>query len=812
MRKFFNGHNLRIVLFLLGLFFTLNLTEARGANVYGTTSSNQLIRFETGSPNDITIVGTITGLQSGETILGIDFRPRTGQLYALSSGSRIYTINKTTAAATFIGALRTPLSGTSFGFDFNPTLIDRIRIVSDADQNLSVDPNTAATVVDTPLAFAADDVNVGRNPSAVGAAYDNNFYGASASRTLYDIDSNLDILVTQNPDSSGTLRTVGKLGVDTTNVVGFDITSATGTAYALLTVAGFQALYTIDLTTGDASLVGLLSITGVTAMAVEIGTAPADFIVFGVTTNNNLVRFVSNQPNQILATTPITGLQAGENVLGIDFRPATGQLYALGSNSRLYTINPVTGAATFVAALSVPLSGTNFGFDFNPAADRIRIVSNTDQNLRVNPVDGSTIVDTPLAYAGTDPNVGRNPNVVGAAYTNNFAGTTSTTLYDIDSNLDILVRQFPPNAGALSTVGRLGVNTTAEVGFDIAPNNVALAALQISGTTRSTLYAIDLTTGSAAVIAPIGSNTVIRGIAIATTALQTGAPIGGGLSAVLDFDGDGKTDFVVFRPSDETWHIAASEFVLVTFFGLASDVLTPGDYDGDGEWDFGVWRPSTGTFFIRTTGFGSFFQAFQFGQPGDEPVARDYDGDGRTDFAVVRRQNGVMTWFILNSSTNTLRVEQFGLATDRVAPGDYDGDGRFDLAVYRGAAGQQGSFFVQRSTLGFVAVQWGLGGDLVVPGDYDGDGKTDYAVVREQNGLKVWYVLRSSDNTLFTVQYGTSQHLTAQGDYDGDGRTDVAVFDRSTATFFVLQSSTLTTQIAQWGQSGDYPVANYDTH
>ena len=811
MRKSFNGHNLRIVLFLLGLFFTLNLTEARAANVYGTTGSNQLIRFDTGSPTDITIVGTITGLQSGETILGLDFRPRTGQLYALSSGSRIYTINRTNAAANFIGALTTPLSGTSFGFDFS-ALADRIRIVSDADQNLSVNPNNASTTVETPLTFAADDINSGRNPSAVGAAYNNNFL-ALVPRTLYDIDSNLDILVTQDPDTAGTLRTVGKLGVDTTNVVGFDITSSTETAYALLTVAGFETFYTINLSTGDANLVGILGITGVTAMAVEIGTASANFVVFGITTDNNLVQFISNQPNFVHRTAPITGLQAGENVLAIDFRPATGQLYALGSNSRLYTINPTTGAAAFVAALSVPLSGTNFGFDFNPTSDRIRIVSNTDQNLRVNPADGSTIVDTPLAYAGTDPNVGRNPNIVGAAYTNNFAGATSTTLYDIDSNLDILVTQFPPNAGALSTVGRLGVNTTGEVGFDIAPNNTALAALQISGTTRSTLYSIDLTTGSAAVIGPIGSGAVIRGIAIATTARQVGAPVRGALSAVLDYSGDGTTDFVVFHPPDVSWSILHSPngpaFGII--FGLETDIFTPGDYDGDGSWDFSVWRPQTGFFFVRNS-FGGDFQSFQFGLPGDEPVARDYDGDGRTDFAVVRRQNGVMTWFIRNSSTGTLRVEQFGLATDRVAPGDYDGDLRFDLAVYRGAAGQMGTFYVRRSTLGFTSVQWGLGSDLVVPGDYDGDGRTDYAVVREQDGLKVWYILRSSDNTLFTVQYGTSQHLTAQGDYDGDGKTDVAVYDRDTGRFFVLQSSTLTDLIRRWGQSGDYPVANYDTH
>ena len=806
MKKNFDGHNLRIVLFLLGLFFAVNL-EARAATVYGVTNNNQLVRFDTSAPADVTVVGNITGLQVGETIRGIDFRPRTGQLYALGSASRLYILNKTTGAASQVGALTTPLNGTSFGFDFNPA-VDRIRIISDADQNLRVNPNDASTVVDAPLAYAADDLNFGRNPSAVGAAYSNNFNGAGAT-TLYDIDSNLDILVTQNPANSGSLQTIGKIGVDTTNVVGFDINSATGTAYALLSVTGFDALYTINLATGNTTLVGLLGITGVTGMAVEIGSV-SNFVVFGLTTNNTLVRFVSSQPNSILGTTPITGLEEGENVLAIDFRPATGQLYALGSASRLYTINTTTGEATFVAALTTTLNGTNFGFDFNAVSDRIRIVSNADQNLRVDPANGETVVEANLRYAGTDPNLGRNPNVVAAAYTNNFSGATSTTLYDIDTNLDILVRQFA--GGDLSTIGPLNVNVTGEAGFDIAPNNTAIAALQISGATRSTLYRIDLATGSAAVIGPIGGGAVIRGIAIANTS-ASGAPAGGSLTAVLDFDGDGRTDFAVFRPTDGTWHIRNSSdgSTLVVPFGLANDILTPGDYDGDGRTDISVWRPETGTFFVRRSSDGG-FQAFQFGQAGDEPVARDYDGDGRTDYAVARQQNGVWVWFIVNSSTGTLRVETFGTATDRVSPGDYDGDWRYDLAVYRGAAGQPATFFVQRSTLGFTAVQWGLGSDLVVPGDYDGDGKTDYAVVREQDGLKTWFILRSSDNTLFTVQYGTSQHLTAQGDYDGDGRTDVAVYDRATATFYVFQSSTFTTLIRHWGQSGDYPVANFDTH
>ncbi len=182
--------------------------------------------------------------------------------------------------------------------------------------------------------------------------------------------------------------------------------------------------------------------------------------IFGVTSSNQLVKFGATAPGTVSTVGPITGLQSGENVLGIDFRPATGQLYALGSNSRIYQINKLTGAASFVATLSTPLSGTNFGFDFNPVADRIRIVSDTRQDLRVNPINGATTVDGILTYSAGDVNFGATPTVTGAAYTGSFIGTTATALYDIDSGLNILVTQNPANSGMLQTVGPLGVNPT----------------------------------------------------------------------------------------------------------------------------------------------------------------------------------------------------------------------------------------------------------------------------------------------------------------------------------------------------------------
>ncbi|HZE72443.1 MAG TPA: DUF4394 domain-containing protein, partial [Pyrinomonadaceae bacterium] len=255
--------------------------------------------------------------------------------------------------------------------------------------------------------------------------------------------------------------------------------------------------------------------------------------VFAVTVNNKLLSFNSAAPDVILSTLPITGLQPGENILVMDFRPANGQPYGLGSSNRLYTIDTSTGAATAVAAPFTPtLSGVDFGGDFNPTVDRLRVVSDLDQNLRLNPATGSVVAtDTALNYASGDANFGANPNVVGAAYTNSFAGATTTTLYGIDSNLDTLVLQgspngtpVSPNTGQLTTLGALGVNTTGLVGFDIqGSNNRAFASLTSPGDSSSKLYTLSLSTGAASLVGTIGGPDLIRDLAVAAGSIQFSA-------------------------------------------------------------------------------------------------------------------------------------------------------------------------------------------------------------------------------------------------------------------------------------------------
>ena len=543
--------------------------------------------------------------------------------------------------------------------------------------------------------------------------------------------------------------------------------------------------------------------TGIFTRRASFGAAPFLLVLFlaaavnaetlyGVNASNQLVRFDSATPGTLSVVGTISGLQSGEDVVGIDFRPATGQLYALGSASRLYVINKTTAAAAFVAALSTPLSGTSFGVDFNPTVDRLRIVSNTGQNLRVNPETGAVTVDTPL-NPGT-------PNVSAAAYTNSFSGATATTLYDIDTGTDQLFIQNPPNAGTLVLAGNLGVDLQTASGFDIssATSKAYLVATPTVGLGNPTLFTVNLTSGAAAAVGAVGgaSNfTPLRGLAVSNS------------RTTLDFDGDGKTDYSVFRLSNNFQVINRSSDNSFYWypFGVSTDVQTPGDFDGDGRADTAVWRPSNGVWYVLRSSDGA-VQFYQFGLNGDEPVARDYDGDGKTDFAVVRRAGGQLVWYINLSANNTFRTEIFGLDNDVTAPGDYDGDGRFDLGTFR-----DGTFYYLRSTLGFGYTSWGETGDLVAPGDYDGDRKTDFAVIRQGTNY-TWFILRSSDGGFSAPQLGSKPDFAAQGDYDGDGKTDVAVWRQANGVFYVRRSSDGTFITTQFGQNGDFPLAAYDVH
>jgi Domain of unknown function (DUF4394) len=265
---------------------------------------------------------------------------------------------------------------------------------------------------------------------------------------------------------------------------------------------------------------GLITLTAASALAVPCAASAAEAF-YGVTQDNRLVTFQSDNVTNVEPSHAITGLPGGESIVGLDVRPLNGQLYALGKTSRLYVINPRTGAARQVGTTPfIPaLSGTNFGFDFNPTVDRIRVTSDAEQNLRLNPDDGTVAgVDTNLAYAAGDPGAGTTPNVAASAYTNSFAGATSTTLYDIDNARNTLVIQNPPNSGTLTTVGALGTTNPGAVAFDIGESNAAYAVVNGERGLQN-LYRIDLSNGHATQATNffIGTDQPLVGLAAAGT-------------------------------------------------------------------------------------------------------------------------------------------------------------------------------------------------------------------------------------------------------------------------------------------------------
>ena len=449
---------------------------------------------------------TTTGDRPSDRILGLDFRPATGQLYGVSSSSRVYVINPQTGVARLIpGSTENERTGAcictgSFSMDFDPTT-DRIRVVAFNSRNRVINPETGAVeeiygpppVVPSPI------------ESPIRAmAYSNSVAGTS-STTLYAINAVDKQLYRVTSANDVTIEAIGKLNLPISGAGGMDIDAKTGTALAVFptTPNVTPTLFTVDLTTGAATT--LAQYTEL-YRAIAIPTRP---VAYASSTSGNLyIINLTNPEVSAMVTKPITGLGAGEAVIGLDFRPANGQLYALtvrgtspsllGEN-RLYTINAATGAATFVATLPIALTTTDPGFDFNPVADRIRIVTASGQNLRVNPTDGTVVEDGVL-----------NPSDKGiytAAYSNNFAGTTSTTLYVMGRigggrgeapAVATLYQQTPPNNGTLVPVGDLGIPAVAFGSFDIGgASNKGYAVLNIFGAT--TLYTIDLATGKATI-------------------------------------------------------------------------------------------------------------------------------------------------------------------------------------------------------------------------------------------------------------------------------------------------------------------------
>lgn len=269
----------------------------------------------------------------------------------------------------------------------------------------------------------------------------------------------------------------------------------------------------------------------------------------------------------------------------------------------------------------------------------------------------------------------------------------------------------------------------------------------------------------------------------------------------FDFDGDSRADVSLFRPSTGTWYLSRSSLGFGALqFGQLGDKPVPADYDGDGITDFAVYRSGVWYRMLSST---NNFDVISFGLAADIPAPGDFDGDRRADAAVFRPSTG--TWYVRNSSTGASTAGQFGLAGDIPIVADYDGDGRADINVWRPSNGTW--YRLNSSTGAFAAGQFGLNGDKPLAGDFDGDGRADLAVWRPSNG--VWYILNSSTGSFYGYAFGTAADIPAPADYDGDRRTDIAVFRPSTGVWYRVYSSTGASAVDRFGLAGDIPAAGF---
>ncbi|MBK8466079.1 MAG: CSLREA domain-containing protein [Chloracidobacterium sp.] len=296
---------------------------------------------------------------------------------------------------------------------------------------------------------------------------------------------------------------------------------------------------------------------------------------------------------------------------------------------------------------------------------------------------------------------------------------------------------------------------------------------------------------------PTATGTPPGGPTPTITATATPTATGTPRRTAFDYDGDGKSDFSVFRPAGpfgSEWYFQLSQDGFVGFpFGVSSDKIVPADYNGDGMTDVVVLRTFASTiYWYGPIGPGSGY----FGLPGDLPTPADYDGIGRAQLSVFRPSTGV--WWRRAANGVTYGV-QFGGSTSKPTIGDFDGDGKADIAVFSDGYWAR----INSSTGSTYQEQFGNSSDVAVPADYDGDGKADLAVFRVPTGT--WYI-RLAGGGYTTMRWGLSTDIPAPGDYDGDGKTDICVFRPSDGNWYWRNSSDGSYRGFHFGMNGDQPT------
>src|SRR5262245_60038026 len=524
--------------------------------------------------------------------------------------------------------------------------------------------------------------------------------------------------------------------------------------------------------------------------------------IYGVLPDNTLIHFDSANPAAVTSTA-VTGLESStERIIGIDFRPRTGQLYAttvpvgIAANAllRTYRVNTLTGAATFIGSIPNTVPGAAdvpSGYDFNPTVDRIRSVNTNDANYRMNPNNGS--------LAGLDVNL--NPagsQIIAEAYDRNFdranATTIPTTLYGISRATSSLVTQGGingtapggPNGGLIVPVGPLGVTLDAgdDAGFDITGDGRAFAALTVGGSTG--LYTINLTTGAATLVGAIGSGaTQLTGLTVVPEGIRVTGADAGGAPQVVVLDAFTSTVKFSFRPYSDGFtggvRVAAGD---VNGDGVA-DVIT-----GAGPGGVPHVRVFDGRTGAQVPGFIGSFYAFDAGFSGGVYVAGgDVNGDGFEDVIVGADAGGAPHVRVFSGKDGSVLRSFYAYSAGfsggvRVAAGDLNLDGFADIITGAGSGGAPHvEVFSGGSTstmlLSFYAYSAGFaGGVFVAGGDVNGDGIADVVTGAGAGGAPHVEAFSGSTGAMIQSFYAYDAFFAggvrvATADVNRDGRLDI---------------------------------------